>query len=256
MKKITDLQKENIKLGLELLSEENTTLSKIDKLTTMLRNTDPKIDGQLEVINKIIEKIQVVQEGDVIGLSAENLPEKTKEQKKRKKLIILLISSWDSLKSEVTRLDKLYSTASTTGALKVLTTLKGPLGLITIAAAAIVGVSIFLNNKSVEINVKNSGCPAIHMVSEISINIPGFSLPSGSIESGNTEVIKIPGVDVEVNIRKSGGSSFTALGFGGKFSLPSRYTDVIFDGESLMNRTTTLSLSENKTHDLVLKCES
>lgn len=264
MKKLTKIQKENLKVSLELICEETTSLSKVKKLAILLKNTNPKIEKQLETITEVIEKIQAVQDGDVIGLSAERLPETTDKQRKRKALILLLLKNWDSLGSEVTRLNDLYNVASTTGALstqtavkgsKIAATMKGPAGIITIIAAGIVAVGALLNNNAVEINVKNEGCPPIPAVSKKTIDIPGLKMPSDSIVNGDTDTIKVPGVNLEANINKSGYTSLSILGINKSFQLPYAYDDIIYNGQSLMDKNTTLELSKSESHELIIRCK-
>jgi len=166
-------REEKIRTAIQLLAEETTTLDKLQKMATLVKGINPKIDKHLERSQKLIERIQKIQGGEVISLSLEGLPEKTKKQKKRKKLLLLLLGHWKDLRSEVERINDLrVSKSKAVKSAKILTTLKGPLGLITIAAAGIVAISSILNSKAVSVTIKNMGCKSIQPISSQVINIP------------------------------------------------------------------------------------
>ncbi len=102
----------------------------------------------------LLATLQKMQDGDVITLSAEALPEDTEERKKRKKALILFINSIKDLKSEIKRVEielsktKQNGKDQTTNWGKIVAGAKGPFGLITIAALIIVGVSFFVTTKN------------------------------------------------------------------------------------------------------------
>jgi len=161
MKKLTTEQKEKIRAGLDLLCEETTSFDKFQKISTMIKGLNPKIDKQLESTFKIIEKIQKVKSGDVIGLSLEKIPEKTKKQKKYKKLLLLLLGNYRGLAGEVKRISGLQAAlAGAEGAAKlskgekivkvgkVVATAKGPVGALTIVAEGLLGGAGLLTNKA------------------------------------------------------------------------------------------------------------
>jgi len=98
---------------------------------------------------------------------------------------------------------------------------------ISVVAAAIVAIGALLNNKSVEITVKNYGCPAISAINQKGIDIPGLKLPANSIRSGGEDIIKMPGVNVDVKFDNSGTAFLSVLGFKKDFRLPSNYKDML-----------------------------
>lgn len=274
MKKLTAEQKEKIRAGLDLLCEETTSFDKFQKISTLIKGLNPKIDKQLEETSKVIEKIQKVKGkiekvkgGDVISLSLEGIPEKTEKQKKYKKLLLLLLGNYRGLTGEVKRISGLQSAlAGAEGASelskggkvikvgKVVATAKGPLGTLTIAAAGIVALTSFLNNKSVEIKIKNIGCQPIQPVAERAINIPGLKLPGEAIPSGGENVAMIPGLTLKVDATKPGGVDLSALNLSRSYNLPGEITEIIYDGQSLLGKNTEVKLGNAKTHEVIVKC--
>lgn len=263
MKKLTEDQKLKIKAGLELLCEENTSLDKIQKLSHLIKGTNHEIDKKLKTLLDIAGKIKKVQEGDVITLSVENLPEDNDKNKKRKKLILLLLSSWKDLSSEVSRIQDLQNVASATGIAsketlvkggKIAATAKGPLGVVTVIAAGVVAVGAFLNNKAVDITVKNIGCRPIEPLIEQRINLPGLKLPSEAILSGGDGIVTLPGLDFTLDATQQGTILISALNFSRNYSLPYEIKDITYEGKSLMDKTTLIKLSNSKTHEVVVVC--
>lgn len=247
-------REEKIKTAIQLLAEETTTLDKFQKISTLVKGINPTIDQHLERSQKLIEKIQKIQGGGVISLSLEELPEKTKKQKKRKKLLLLLLGHWKDLRSEVERINDLkVSKSKAVKSAKILTTLKGPLGLITIAAAGVVAVSSILNNKAVNVTIKNLGCKPIQPISSQVINIPGLKLPATTINSGGQDVAKIPGLNIKVAINQ-GGVNLSVLGLSRSYNLPGEIKDIIYDGQSLMGKTTQINLGSAKKHEVIIRC--
>lgn len=263
MKKLTEEQREKIKAGLELLCEENTTIDKVKKISELLKGTNPVVDNKLKDIFEVIDKLQKVQQGDVITLSAENLPEKDESSRKRKKLLLLLIKNWKDLHSEIGRIQELQQAAEVTGTVgnetvvktgKILATAKGPLGLVTIAAAAVVAIGTLLNNNSVNIKIVNSGCSPIKSVVGQKIDFPGLKLPGEDIVSGKEGVAVLPGINLSIDATSGRAVSVTAFDFSKKFNLPGEIKDVIFDGKSILGRITQLKLSDAKDHEIIIKC--
>lgn len=264
MKKLTDIQREKIKLGLELLFDSNTDLDKIQKVAQMLRGLNRSIDRKLESITNIIDKIQKIQDGNVVNLSAQNLPEQTDKQKKKKKLILLLLTHWKDLKSEIVRINELQVAVNSANGLnqtsavkagKIAVTAKGPLGVITIIAVGIVAVGTLLNNKSVNVNVQNVGCGPLGPFTKTAINIPGLKIPSEAIVSGRSNTIKMLPLDINVNAINRGYIDLTALNYSQKIDLPSSIKDIIYDGKSIIGKETLVNLSSSKSHDLIIKCK-
>lgn len=250
MIKLPKNHKKRVKAGLELLCEETTSLDKICKAAAMLSGISPEMDGKLEKIAEIAGKLKAVSDGDVIGLSSEKLPEKTKLQRKRKKLLLMLLTHTKDLKSEVERIN---AAKTAVGGGKILATMKGPLGMVTIAAAATVAVGMWLNNISVEVNVKNLGCQPIPPIIEQRIDIPGLKLPDEAIGTGKSDLVKLPGLTMKVEIAH-GEVRLEAIGKTKSYDLPSEIRDVIFDGQTLMGSSRTIDLGKVKNHELVLVC--
>lgn len=264
MQKLTEEQKNKIKLGLELLCNSTTSLDHIQKIAQLVKGLNPKIDSKLDSITEIADKIQKVQEGDVISLSAEKLPEQTDKQKNTKKLVLLLLAQWKDLHAEVTRIRDLQAAASTTGVLskttatkagKIGLTMKGPLGVVTIMAAGIVAVGSFVNSRAVTIAIKNEGCKPLGPFSTTAINIPGLMVPSDAIIKGESANIKIPGLAIKVDATNKGEVSLSALNYSKTIHIPYEIQDLVFDGESISGKTTMIDLSNSKTHDLFVKCK-
>jgi hypothetical protein len=168
------------------------------------------------------------------------------------------LASWKDLAGEIARIGHLQTAGLGAGGTvvetgKIVATMKGPLGLITIGAAGIVAVSTILNNAAVEINVRNQGCRPIEPMIQKTIDIPGLKLPSAEISNGKTDVVKIPGLAMMVTINR-GNVSLGAFNLERNYGLPNEITDIIYDGESLMGKTTKVELGNAKKHDLVLIC--
>jgi len=269
MKKITTQQKEKIRAGLDLLCEETSSLGKIQKISTILKGINPTIDKHVESIFKIYGKIQQVKGGDVVGLSLEKIPEKTEKQKKYKKLVILLLGHYSGLKSEIKRISGLQAALATANGAseiskgektlrigKIIATAKGPLGALTIAAAGVVALTNFVNNKSVEITIKNIGCRPIQPMAERAINIPGLKLPGEAIEDGGQNIAKIPGLNLKVEATGNGEINLSAFNLSRSYNLPREIADIIYDGQSLMRKTTEVKLGNAKTHEVIVKCKT
>ena len=250
MIKLAEKNKKRVRAGLELLCEETTSLDKICKAATMLSRISPEMDGKLGKISEIAQKLKAVSEGDVIGLSAEKLPEKTKLQRKRKKLMLMLLTHTKDLKSEVERIN---AAKTAVGGGKILATMKGPLGLVTIGAAAIVAVGAWLSSISVEVNVKNLGCRPVQPIIEQRVDIPGLKLPAEAIGSGESDVVKIPGLTMKVEI-VGGKVNLEVMGKTKSYALPGEIRDVIFDGQTLMGSSRIIELGKAKKHELILVC--
>lgn len=259
--------KEKIDAAMQLLLEETTTVSKFEKIRTLLKGINPKLDRALESCSKGIKTLKKIQAGDVIELAAANLPENTPQQKKRKKYLLLFLSSWKNLKSEVARVQKLYKEQSADGktttkehlatAGKLISSTKGPFGLITALAVVIVGIGgvlAYLNYAAVNITIKNQGCSPITPIVRMPVQIPGIKLPDETISSGGQAVARVPPFTVSVDGTKRGQVVISAFKFTMEYELGRGSTNLIFDGESLIGKSTTLDLSTSKNHELIIIC--
>src|SRR3989344_2179589 len=88
----------------DLLDGSTTTRAKLAALTTLLIGVHPKTDALLKECNKALSIVGNIEQGDVVHLSTEALPERTEEEKKRKRALLLFIKNWKDLQSEVTRI--------------------------------------------------------------------------------------------------------------------------------------------------------
>lgn len=139
-----DSQQKRILAAEKLLTAQSTTLEKFESIRTLITGTNPKVDRALANCSKAFSTIENLQRGDLVKLTAENLPAETSEEKKRKKAILLLIRSWRELQSEIERIKRKLDAksreeqtgAETTGQIAAFA--KGPFGLITLAAIIIV----------------------------------------------------------------------------------------------------------------------
>lgn len=141
---------EKIKKAYALLAENSTSLEKFESIRSLIKGINPKIDELLDKCSKILSDYKKLQEGKVVELTVENLPQGTEKEKQRKKRLLLLIRLWNDLKSEVERTKKELNNnknqTQTESLSKLLLKAKGPLGIITVAAAVLVGVFAFLNS--------------------------------------------------------------------------------------------------------------
>ena len=139
----------------KLLSEETTNLEKFESVKKLIFGLNPKVDKILNTCSETLSKMEKVQKGEIIELTADQLPEDTEEEKKRKRAILLFIRSWKDLKSEVERVkneldsgeQKNFDQKIESGA-KIISYAKGPFGIITILAAIVVGIFIIVNSQS------------------------------------------------------------------------------------------------------------
>ncbi|MCL5435411.1 MAG: hypothetical protein M1405_03410 [Patescibacteria group bacterium] len=79
----------------KLLLEETTTVEKIESVKQLLKNINPKIDKTLDLLTKSFSNLEKIHNLEIIELTAENLPQETEEQKKRKKRLLLFIRTWN-----------------------------------------------------------------------------------------------------------------------------------------------------------------
>jgi len=148
--KVTDAQS-RMQSAYQLLLGDTFSVKTIEHIGVLLKGIHPEIDKKLSVCTKALNTLQKIQSGDMISLSVEHLPEGSKEEKKRKKLLIFFIESIKDLQSEIKRVeaelaheqkDSFKSKASSWG--RIIKFAKGPFGLVTLAAIIIVG-AIYLN---------------------------------------------------------------------------------------------------------------
>lgn len=141
---------EKIKSAYELLKGETISLETFSNIITLLKGIHPELDKKLAVSSELLSKLKKIQNVDIIELSATTLPEDSEEEKKRKKAVILFINSIKDLKSELKRVEtELHKTAKPENKFaRIISDTKGPLGIITIIALIIIGISMFTTSKN------------------------------------------------------------------------------------------------------------
>ena len=242
-----------------LLLEPSTTQEKFTSVRTLVAGIHPKIDQALANCDHALSTVGKVESGDIVGLSAEHLPENTEEQKKRKKWLLLFINSWRKLGSEVERVQAELAAADNaqTGSDRashwgrIFNFAKGPFGIITIVA---VGAVIAMQATAVTIVIKNNGCETLYPSSSIPISMPGLKLPRDPIPSGSSAEVVIPGLTVTVDGSQRGVVSLSMLNYSIGIQLPANTRDVTLNGISLLGKKTRVPLSERDQHTLVLSC--
>jgi hypothetical protein len=240
----------------DLILGEMTSREKFNNIRTLILGLNPKIDEHLNTIEKHLSTWDQVEKGDVVMLSAENLPENTEEEKKRKKWLLFLITSWRQLGSEVQRVSAEMANSPQSGAGqtsmwgRIFKGAKGPLGVITVVAVGLVA----LQQTSVPLTIQNKGCGTLHVGGGMPISIPGFSIPTDPIPSGGSAVATIPPLTFTVDGSQPGSLVLTSLNFSFTFNLPLNITDVTYNGTSLLGENTELRLSEDGERVLALVC--
>ncbi len=257
-------QREKIEAAYILLTEETTTFEKFEKIRKLIHGINPSVDKTLHSASSALKKLKQHHEGEVIELSVGELPEKTEKEKKRKKALLLFITSWKSLRSEVKKVKDLYQSQETDGKIsghkhittigKAFTFAKGPFGLITALALVIVGVGVLLKNASVSITIKNSGCGPLTPVVSLPFSIPGLQLPTETIVDGHEAVAIIPPLTVSVNGTEVGIVKISAFSFTMDYMFQGGNTDIVFDNASLLGKRTVINLGESKQHELIIVC--
>lgn len=142
-------------LALErILSAESTTLDKVESVAALLKGYHPQVDEKLSQVSKHLTTLRNLQEGNVVEISAERLPEGTEKEKRRKRLVLLFLKSLRELKAEVERVggeidarEKGEQTGTESFG-KIVALAKGPFGIISIVAIIVVGVLVFVKGSA------------------------------------------------------------------------------------------------------------
>ena len=242
-----------------ILLEPTTSIDKFNSISTLIRGIHPELDAMLVRVEKELGTFGKIQDGQVIDLVLEHLPEFTEEEKKRKKVLLLFLQTWNKLKGEIARVDAELSAANssedsgdkTSHWGRIFNFAKGPLGIVTILA---VGIVLVMQQTGVQLTIKNQGCGTMVVSGSMPISLPGLSLPSDPIASGGSGVAIIPPLSLNVDGTQSGILTLNALTFSATFQLPSSISDVTLDGISLLNKKQDVSLSGKKEHTLTLVC--
>ncbi|HCR81454.1 MAG: hypothetical protein UY13_C0002G0146 [Candidatus Pacebacteria bacterium GW2011_GWB1_47_8] len=247
----------------DLLTDKTISVAKFEKIRLLLEGFNPQLDKLLTKVGKQLKKLEQIYEGDVISLTVEALPAKTKAEKKRKKALLAFLSTWKSFKSEVKRVRKLVDEQVSSGSTpkaaklrlgtKILHGAKGPLGLITVAAVAVVAGLSFLKTNSVTVTITNQGCDSLTVNQSLPLSLPGLTIPQGEIPDGATVQAELPPLTVTVASQPSGLITLSALSLKINFELDPG-TTLSFNDQSLMGQTQTIKLGEKDTHFLVIAC--
>lgn len=239
-----------------LISAPSTSKAKIEALIKLLKGINPVLDQKLGQVVKELTHLEKIQQGEVIELIADGLPENTEEDKRRKKALLWFLKFWGQLKNEVKRVQAEFAgqTGETTlkksasSWSKIFYAAKGPLGLITVLAIGLV----YLQSKSVSITIQNQGCRSVNPVVSVPVRLPGLSFPDKPITDGASATVVMPPLNLTV-IEETGALKLRTLGFTLQFNLASG-TDIVFDETSLLGRQTSVRLGERDTHTLEIRC--
>lgn len=257
--------KEKIDAAYILLTEETTSFEKFEKVRLLIKGLNPKIDHTLSACSNAVKQLKKIQKGEIIDLAVEALPAKSEKDKKRRKILLLFLTSWKSLKSEVGRIQKIYqeqkgsNQSSLHGNMSAIGRIfyfaKGPLGIITALALVVVGAGAVLNNSLTTITIRNRGCAPINPVVKLPVPIPFIKLPTNIIPDGGSASVTLPPLSFSVEDTQRGRIILGALNFTMEFNLPGKNTDLIFNNQSLLGKRTTIDLSSAKQHEVVIKCQ-
>lgn len=144
--------KQKIEALLKLLDGDSTTFDKLESSLTLLKGINSTVDEKIDQTLLYLKNLRNLQEGDVIELTVENLPEKDEKDKKRKRAILFLLKSTRELRSEIERVGREWDSqkrgeqSSSESLSKILAFAKGPFGVITLAAVFAAAGLLFLNN--------------------------------------------------------------------------------------------------------------
>ncbi len=143
---------------MEILDTDKLSREKLVAISKLIKGINPSVDKTLVKVSKVLKLIEQVQKGEVMDLTLQNLPAKTAEEKKRKKTVLLLLKWWRQLRGEIKRVRQEIEQIKQTdqkirqveGGGRILAKAKGPVGIITVMAIGIVGVSILLGKNKPE----------------------------------------------------------------------------------------------------------
>lgn len=153
--------KKRFEAAQKILSEQSTTVEKVESIFTLLRGTHPKIEKILVPASQAFANLKKFHQGEIIELTAENLPAEGEEQKKKKKALILFLKTWKDLRGEVKRVKAELESGQTgldqvSSFAKIAAYAKGPFGIITIAAILIAVTLLIINNNKAKPGIENN----------------------------------------------------------------------------------------------------
>ena len=152
--------------AIKLITKDTTSLEKFYSIKKIIQGLDKKTDRTLEECSRIASRLEKLNQGKVVDIVFEYLPENTKEDKERKKLLLLFLKYYRELKSEVIRLKNEYQnlqknakeknlSESSESFSRILLKAKGPFGLITLAVAIILAGVLLLPKKDKQSPTQN-----------------------------------------------------------------------------------------------------
>ena len=238
-----------------ILDATTSTRAKFASLQTLLKGINPRLDKTLNDTQAAWSHLDKISRAEVVELTAEALPEFTEKDKQRKKALLLLIRFWKQLQGEVKRvtkeLENSHAHAGSNPLGRIATFAKGPLGIITIAAVAIV----YVNSLAATIIIKNRGCDTLEPKISLPISIAGVKLPSDPIPDGGEGRASLPPLSLAVDGTQNNLIKFKVLGISLSFEMNQTNTFLSFDGKSLLGGQTQIQLASRSTHDLVILCK-
>ncbi|OGY17913.1 MAG: hypothetical protein A2784_01800 [Candidatus Chisholmbacteria bacterium RIFCSPHIGHO2_01_FULL_48_12] len=239
----------------KLLRGETTTRQKFESARILIKGINPKVDRAVDEVHKVLRRLEQIQDQKLIELTADNLPENTDKQKKRKRALLLLLKWWKELKSEVKRVKHELEAESPNIAKggRIVGLAKGPLGIITGAAVIIAAGLVALNSVAVTVVIQNQGCATVVPQTSVRIALPGLSLPSEPIPAGGQSTATLPPLKFEVDGR---GPILRLIAYGMtiRFDYPAD-TQILFNGTNLIGKNTQIDLGIQKQHKLELRCK-
>jgi hypothetical protein len=251
--------KKRILAAQALLMEPSSSFGKFHAVKQLLSGAHPHLDAALKRAELDLRPIEQILGKDFFGFAAENLPENTEEQKKRKKYVLLFWKAWNSLRSEVARVQEEMQKADQTADEVVKTShwariynfAKGPFGIATILAVGLVSASAYT---SVAITIYNKNCGTMMPSVNLPIPVPGISFPKDPIPAGSSAQASLPGLSFTIDATQKGTLSAKVLTYSMNFQLGD-VSEVTLDGVSLLGKVTNVNLGEKKSHDLVFTCK-
>ena len=204
---ITDSRKK-FDSAARILDGQSTTFEKFESIRTLTGGFNPKVDRALESCSKALSTLKKLQEGEIIELTAENLPENTEDEKKRKRALLWFIRSQKQLQGEVERVkaefehsghepeDKsIAKQVDNFG--KIFTFAKGPFGIITLLALVIAGALVFWGRS------RQTGAPMViptpaTVSTPVGVSSPSPILTMSPTPSGKAKVKVITFIDKKI----------------------------------------------------------
>lgn len=195
--------REKINEVILLMSFDSTSFAKVEKVLSLMHGVDPRLDMKLDTVSRALFALKNIQEGDVVELVAENLPEGSESEKKKKKALLFFIKSWRELREEVERvkveLDSVKNQSLDQQAAsfaKIATFAKGPFGIVTVVAIILVGGFALVRGKT-----SQSQLPSTQPAAAVSTPTPTVSptLTKSPSSKAKTKVITFNGKKIPLD---------------------------------------------------------